>query len=84
VVTGSDSRRDRLREGAVATGKIILLAMLLDAIYQYIELKTFYPFEALVTAIVLAFVPYVLLRGPAARIVRRLRGPNEENRADGR
>ena len=65
-------RRENLREGVAATGKIILLAMLLDAIYQYIELKTFYPAEALIVAILLAFIPYFLIRGPAGRIARRL------------
>jgi hypothetical protein len=36
-------------------------------------LKTFYPVEALLIAILLAFVPYVLIRGPAARVARRWR-----------
>jgi hypothetical protein len=73
-------RRENLREGVEATGKIILLAMLLDAIYQYIELKTFYPAEALIVAILLAFIPYFLIRGPAGRIARRWRVavPNDE------
>jgi hypothetical protein len=62
--------RERLHEGIAATGKIILLAMLLDAIYQYIELRTFYPAEALITAILLAFIPYFLIRGPVGRVAR--------------
>jgi hypothetical protein len=37
-------------------------------------LKTFYPGEAAIVAIMLAFVPYLLLRGPVARIVRWRRG----------
>jgi len=57
----------RLREGIVATGRIILLGLAMDAIYQAIVLKTFYPGEAVIIAILLAFVPYALLRGPAAR-----------------
>jgi hypothetical protein len=43
----------------------------MDVIYQLIVLKTFYPVEALIIAVVLAFVPYVLLRGISARIARR-------------
>jgi hypothetical protein len=35
-----------------------------------IVLKTFYPGEAVIVAAALAFVPYVLLRGPIARIAR--------------
>jgi hypothetical protein len=33
-------------------------------------LKTFYPGEAVIVAIALAFFPYLLLRGPIARIAR--------------
>jgi hypothetical protein len=42
----------------------------MDAIYQYVVLKTFYPGEAVIIALLLAFVPYILLRGPIARIAR--------------
>jgi hypothetical protein len=42
----------------------------MDAIYEWIVLKTFYPGEAVIVAIALAFLPY-LLRGPIARIARR-------------
>jgi hypothetical protein len=62
----------RLREGLNATARIILLGILMDAIYQVIVLGRFYPGEAVIIALVLAFAPYLLLRGPAARIARRL------------
>jgi hypothetical protein len=42
----------------------------MDAIYQATVLKTFYPGEAVIVAILLAFVPYLLLRGPVARVAR--------------
>jgi hypothetical protein len=71
VFTNPEKRRDRLREGLDATGKIILIAIALDAIYQYITHKTFYPVEALIVAVLLAFIPYLLIRGPVARIARR-------------
>jgi hypothetical protein len=45
----------------------------MDVIYQAIALKTFYPGEAVIVALTLAFLPYLLLRGPVARIARRLR-----------
>jgi hypothetical protein len=70
VLSNPDERRSRLREGVKATGKIIILAVILDAIYQFIEFRTFYPFEALIIAILLAFVPYLVIRGPAARVAR--------------
>jgi hypothetical protein len=43
----------------------------MDVVYQIIVLKTFYPVEALIIAFLLAFVPYLLIRGPVARIARR-------------
>ena len=43
----------------------------MDAIYQFMVLGRFYPGEALVIAFVLAVLPYLLIRGPVARIVRR-------------
>ena len=62
----------RLREGLNATARIILLGIVMDAMYQIIVLGRSYPGEAVIIALVLAFVPYLLIRGPAARIARRL------------
>jgi hypothetical protein len=64
----------RLREGLNATARIVLLGIVMDAIYQIIVLKRFYPVEALMIALLLAFVPYLLIRGPAARIAGRWGG----------
>jgi hypothetical protein len=68
VLSNPDKRRARLREGLAATGKVLLIAILLDGVYQYLEFKTIYPVEALIVAVLLAFIPYLLLRGPIARI----------------
>ena len=62
----------RLREGLNATARIILLGIVMDAMYQMIVLGRFYPGEAVIIALLLAFVPYLLIRGPAARIARLL------------
>jgi hypothetical protein len=67
-------RIGRLREGLTATARIILFALAMDLIYQLLVFKTFYPNEAVIVALVLAFVPYLLIRGPATRIVRWRRG----------
>ena len=61
-------------EGLISTARIILLGLAMDTIYQFIVLKTFYPVEAVIVALALAFLPYVILRGPVARIARRWRG----------
>ena len=54
-------------------GRIFILAIVIDAIYQYIVRRWFYPVEALITAFILAFVPYLLIRGPVNRIARARR-----------
>jgi|ERR1700693_1665002 len=71
VVADPAQRYQRLREGIAAIGKIFLIAIALDVAYQIIELQAFYPSEALIVATLLAFIPYLLLRGPVARIARR-------------
>ena len=58
----------RLQEGLIATARILLLGLAMDVIYQAIVFETFHPGEAAIVSILLAFVPYLLLRGPAARV----------------
>jgi hypothetical protein len=60
----------RLREGVIATARIILLGLGMDAVYQATVLKTFYPGEMVIVALLLAFIPYVLLRGIVERVAR--------------
>jgi hypothetical protein len=73
VLSNPNERLARLHYGVAATGKIILLGILIDGLYQAIEFKTFYPVEALKVAFLLAFIPYLLIRGPVTRIARRWR-----------
>jgi hypothetical protein len=74
ILTDPAKRAGRLHEGVISTARVILLGLCMDMIYQFIEFKTFHPAEAVIIALLLAFVPYVLLRGPAARIARWWRG----------
>jgi hypothetical protein len=71
MLTSSEARGGLFREGLIATGRTILMGLVMDTIYQATVLKTFYPGEAVIIAILLAFVPYLFLRGPIARIARR-------------
>jgi hypothetical protein len=70
LFTNPGHRLDLLKNGWQSVGKIFILALILDAVYQYIELRWFFPFEALLVAFILAIIPYLLLRGPANRILR--------------
>ena len=71
VLNNPRERAGRLNEAIVATAQIILLGLVMDGIYQFLEFETFHPAEAVITALVLAFLPYLLLRGLFARIARR-------------
>lgn len=73
IITGAEDRSDRLLEGLKSTSRIIILGIVMDVIYQYRVLGAFYPFEALNVTFVLAFLPYLLVRGPAERIARARR-----------
>jgi hypothetical protein len=68
--TEPKERRQRLHEGLSATARIFVLGLIMDTLYQFVVLKKFYPGEALVISLVLAVVPYFLIRGPAARLSR--------------
>ena len=63
--------RDLIRSGWKSVGKIFMLAIILDAVYQFQVLHFFYPGEALVVAFLLAVIPYLLLRGVANRLTSR-------------
>ena len=61
-------RRDLLHDGWKDVAKVFTIAFVLDTVYQLIQLHWFYPLQALIIAFVLAFLPYLLLRGPFRRL----------------
>lgn len=70
LISGSQERAGQIYDGIVATARVILLGLGMDVAYQIIEFKTVYPGEAAIVAVLLAFIPYLLLRGPFARVAR--------------
>jgi hypothetical protein len=70
ILREPDERMVRLREGLNATARIMLLGIAVDVIYQLLEFQHFYPVESVVIALLLAFVPYCLIRGAVVRITR--------------
>jgi hypothetical protein len=71
VLRDPAQRRERLVEGLKATGRIIAFGIGIDAVYQFEVLGKFYPGEAFAIAVLLGFIPYLLIRGPADRIAKR-------------
>jgi len=70
-VRSAEGRSGRLWEGIISTARILILGVVMDTTYQWLEFDTFYPGQAAAIAILLAFVPYLLLRGPFERLARR-------------
>jgi len=52
-------------------GKLFVMAVVLDCVYQVIEIRWIYPLQALIVGFLLAIVPYILIRGPVNRFVSR-------------
>ena len=67
------SRPFLLREGWADVGKLAVVAVLLDVVYQIIVLRTVRPVQALIVATTLAVVPYLAVRGLTNRFVSRIR-----------
>lgn len=74
AIVRGEERSGRLWEGIISTARILILGVVMDTVYQWLVLGTFYPGQAAVIAVLLAFVPYLLLRGPFERVARRWAG----------
>jgi hypothetical protein len=76
LVSGSAPREALLESGWKSVGRVFILAVVLDVVYQLYVLRFVYPIQAFVVAFILAIVPYVILRGLVTRLARtnRVRG----------
>ncbi len=73
-----------LFEGLIATARVLMLGLVMDTIYQWIVLGSFHPTQAAIIAFALAFLPYLFLRGPIARMARLWLEYHSSGAADGR
>lgn len=64
------SREANLKGGWNSIGKVFLIALSIDVIYQLLVLRWIYLGEALTVAALLALVPYLILRGLINRLAR--------------
>jgi hypothetical protein len=65
------ARGQLLLDGVRAVGRVIVLGIVMEVIYQFIVFRWVYPGELIVVVFILAFVPYIIVRGAANRLVRR-------------
>ncbi|HJT42067.1 MAG TPA: hypothetical protein VJ750_01065 [Rhizomicrobium sp.] len=70
IMTNPAVHSGRTPEGLKAASRVLALSIVVDLVYQYIVLGAFRPIQALIIGVILAFVPYLLVRGPAARLSR--------------
>ena len=75
IFTNPATRRDLMRQGLTDVGKVFIVAVILDLAYEMTVYRWVYPGQALIVAAVLAFIPYLLIRGPVTRIVSRFVRP---------
>ena len=61
----------QLLAGVKSVARVISLGAAMDVIYQLRVFGWIYPIELVVVVLTLAFVPYLLLRGPVNRVARR-------------
>jgi len=47
---------------------LFIFAVVLDAVYQFIAFRAFHVGQTLIVTVVLAIVPYVLIRGAVTRL----------------
>src|SRR5262249_43303041 len=62
-------RGERLKEGFHAVMRVMLLGVAMEAAYQFTVIKAFRPLEMVFVVLLLAFLPYLLMRGPARRVI---------------
>lgn len=67
----ASERSEMLKDGWTSVGKIFVLAMVLDIVYQLIVQRWVYPGEVIIVAFILAIVPYLILRGLVNRIASK-------------
>lgn len=68
-ITNPTERRRLFRSALKDVGRVLVIALTLDTIYQFLVFKAFYPGQAIVVATACAVVPYVLVRGPLTRLL---------------
>jgi hypothetical protein len=71
LITVPEHRREMMKSGWQSVGKIFILALVLDAVYQFIVQRFIYPGEAIIVSFLLAILPYLLLRGLVTRVLRK-------------
>jgi hypothetical protein len=71
VLTDASHRAELVRDGWKSIRNVFFLAIVLDLVYQFTVLGGFRPLQGTIVAVILAILPYLLVRGPVNRLARR-------------
>ena len=83
IVTDSTHRRGLVKESWQQIRKVFIMAVIIDVVYEFIAFRWIYPIQPLLVALVLAVIPYLLIRGPVNRIARgRYKSTTPEKKRD--
>jgi hypothetical protein len=73
VLTQPVGRAEALRSARKDVGRVFVMAVIMDTVYQIIALRAFRLVQVLVVAVACAIVPYLLVRGPVTFVARAVR-----------
>jgi len=74
LLLGREPREAMIKDGWKSVGRVFVLAVVLDIVYQLYVLHFVYPVQAFVVAVALAIVPYLIVRGLVTRLARAKSG----------
>jgi hypothetical protein len=78
ILTDPTQRVALMQDGWKGIARVFVLAIVMDVIYQVMVLGWVYPGETITVAVLLAVVPYLVLRGLVNRVVRHSRSAAAE------
>ena len=74
LFTEPENRGKKLWQGWKSIRRVFWLAVVLDLGYQFLELPRIRPLSAVFVAIILAIIPYLLVRGLVRRVMAAVYG----------
>lgn len=68
MLSDSEQRAELMREGWRSIGRVLIFAAVLDTVYQLMVERFVYPLEILITALLLALLPFLIVRAIVSHI----------------
>ena len=68
LVSDPEKRRARMQAVWASIKRVIIVASIIDMLYQLYAFRAYYVFQTILLVIVVAILPYILVRGATTRI----------------